>query len=223
MSAADPLAVTRVTLVRHGRTAWNAALRIQGHSDVELDAVGQWQAQQLVRALGQEQQPIEAIYASDLQRAMDTARPLAGRLGLAVSADARLRERHFGCLEGLTIEAIDSTRPDDARRWRSLELDYAPTGGESLRDLHARAVSVCTQLAQRHPGQHILVVSHGGLLDCMHRHGRGLAADAPRTWHTGNAGVHRLLHASQGWRVIGWNDEQHLQQDVQGLGASFDG
>jgi 2,3-bisphosphoglycerate-dependent phosphoglycerate mutase len=206
----DPLSVTRVTLVRHGRTAWNAAMRIQGHTDIPLDDVGMWQALRLIDALAEGQDPITAIYASDLARAMHTVMPLATRLGLDVQPDAALRERHFGCMEGMTLDEIALHLPDDARRWRGRDLDHAPRGGESLRAFHERSVAAFTRIASRHPGEHILIASHGGTLDCMHRHGHGLPIEAPRAWHTGNAGIHRMLHSTAGWRVVGWNDEHHL-------------
>ncbi len=112
-------AVTRVLVVRHGETAWNAELRIQGHTDIALNPRGQWQAQQLVRALADE--TLHAVYSSDLQRAHDTARPAAEAAGLAVQHHPGLRERGFGHFEGLTFAEIDGRWPEDARRWRQRE------------------------------------------------------------------------------------------------------
>ena len=87
---------TRILAIRHGQTAWNAAARIQGHTDIELDDTGQWQARRVAQALGDED--LQAIYSSDLARARDTAAPLAALHGLPVGIDEGLRERGFGTL-----------------------------------------------------------------------------------------------------------------------------
>lgn len=208
--------VTRVTLVRHGRTAWNAAMRIQGHIDIELDDVGRWQAERVAHALGDERD-IAHVYASDLGRARDTAQPLAQALGLPLQLDAVLRERHFGVFEGLTLADIDERHANDAQRWKQRDPDFGPPEGEVLRAFHERVVRTFTQIASRHPGQHIVIVSHGGVLDSMHREGTKVALSARRSWHVGNASIHRMLLAADGWTVVGWNDEFHLEAPVPGV------
>ncbi len=200
---------TRVILIRHGRTAWNAQTRIQGQIDIELDHLGRWQAQRVAESLASED--IDVVYASDLGRARDTAMPLARVLGVELRLDESLRERHFGAFEGLTFAEIDEQRAEDALRWRSRDPDFAPAGGESLRDFQRRAVVAVTKVAAAHPGQHIVVVSHGGVLDAMYRAGSKLDVSAPRTWHIGNAGIHRMLYTGDGWTLVGWNDEFHLE------------
>lgn len=210
---------TRVTLVRHGRTAWNAALRIQGHIDIELDEVGLWQAQRVAQALAHED--IRVIYASDLARAFHTARPLADALGVALRSDAGLRERHFGAFEGLTYPEIDAQAPEDVQRWHRRDPDFAPQGGESPRVFQARAVAAVTRLARQHPGEHLAIVSHGGVLDAMYRAGSRVDIDAPRSWHIGNASIHRMLFTPEGWTVVGWNDEFHLEVDAHDPTADF--
>jgi 2,3-bisphosphoglycerate-dependent phosphoglycerate mutase len=200
---------TRVTLVRHGRTAWNALTRIQGQTDIDLDAVGRWQAERVAHALSGDD--IDAIYASDLKRARDTAQPTATALGKPLILDVSLRERHFGDFEGRTIADIEANSGQDGLRWRQRDPDFAPQGGESLRTFHDRSVAAFTHLALRHPGQHILVVSHGGVLDAMYRAGSRIDISARRSWHVGNAGIHRMLHADGVWTLVGWNDEFHLE------------
>jgi 2,3-bisphosphoglycerate-dependent phosphoglycerate mutase len=202
--------VTRVTLVRHGRTAWNAATRIQGQIDIDLDEVGRWQADQVARALGDERD-IRQVYASDLGRARDTAAPLARRLGLTLQLEPTLRERHFGVFEGLTFADIDARHPDEADRWKGRDPNFGPAGGEVLIAFHDRAVRAVTQLAERHPGEHIVIVSHGGVLDSMYRAGSKIDVSARRSWHVGNASIHRMLLTAGGWTVVGWNDEFHLE------------
>lgn len=202
---------TRVLLVRHGETDWNAALRIQGHTDISLNARGRWQAARLAEALADEE--LHAVYSSDLRRAHDTAHPAASAAGAAVRFDSGLRERGFGVFEGLTFAEIEERWPDDARRWRRREPGYAPGGGESLTDFYARCVAAAAQLALRHRGQSILIVSHGGVLDCLYRAATGAALDAARTWQLGNAAVNRLLHTEAGFTLVGWDDQRHLSAD----------
>jgi probable phosphoglycerate mutase len=205
-------AATRVIAVRHGQTAWNAALRIQGHTDIPLDERGRWQAARLAQALAHE--TVHAVYSSDLQRARDTARAYAAGAGLAVHDEPGLRERRFGHFEGLSFDDIERQWPDDARRWRRREPDFAPGDGESLRDFHHRCVGACAALAARHRGQTLLVVAHGGVLDCLYRAATRTSVDAPRSWQLGNATVNRLLHTDAGFTLVGWNDEQHLADDA---------
>lgn len=89
-----PLQVTRILAVRHGETAWNRDTRIQGHTDIALNERGRWQAAQLAEALRDE--PIAAVYASDLGRAFETAQAVARVKNLSVTPHQGLRERHFG-------------------------------------------------------------------------------------------------------------------------------
>lgn len=201
---------TRVVAVRHGETDWNAQTRIQGHTDIELNARGRWQAQRLALALADE--GVQAVYSSDLQRAHDTAHAVAAGAGLAVQPAPGLRERHFGRFEGLTFEQISERWPDDARRWRQREPDFSPGGGESLTVFHARCVQACAELARRHRGQTVLMVAHGGVLDCLYRAATRVALNAPRSWQLGNASINRLLHTEAGFSLVGWNDARHLDE-----------
>lgn len=206
----DAPAATRVIAVRHGETDWNAALRIQGHTDIALNARGRAQAARLVQALADED--LHAVYSSDLGRAHHTALGCAQARGLAVQHDLGLRERGFGTFEGQTFEQIEQRWPDQARRWRQRDPGFAPAGGESLDTFYARCVGACAALAQRHRGQAILVVAHGGVLDCLYRAATRLALDAPRSWQLGNAAVNRLLHSEAGFTLVGWNDSRHLDE-----------
>jgi 2,3-bisphosphoglycerate-dependent phosphoglycerate mutase len=199
---------TRVVAVRHGETDWNAQLRIQGHTDIALNERGRWQAARLAQALVDED--VQAVYSSDLQRAHATAHAVATVAGLKVQAELGLRERQFGSFEGLTFAQVEAQWPDDARRWRQREPDFAPGGGESLSAFYARCVAACAALAARHRGQTILLVAHGGVLDCLYRAATRVALDAPRSWQLGNAAVNRLLHSEAGFTLVGWNDDRHL-------------
>lgn len=199
---------TRIFAVRHGRTAWNAELRVQGRHDEPLDGLGRWQAQQLALALADE--PLACIYSSDLQRAAATATPLARQRGVAVVQDAALRERGLGVFEGLTHRQIEQHWPADARRWRERDPTFGPRGGEKLVDFYARSVAALSRLAAGHPGHAVLLVAHGGVLDCWYRAAMHLELQAARSWKLGNASINRLLYSPHGLALVGWNDDAHL-------------
>jgi len=200
--------VTRLLVLRHGQTAWNVDQRIQGQLDIPLNEHGLWQAEQLALALAGEE--LHAVYSSDLQRAVATAAPLARGAGLALQTDRALRERAFGDFEGVSFREIEQRWPEAASRWRRREPDFAPGGGETLRQFYARSVQAATQLAARHPGQTVALVAHGGVLDCLYRAASRIELDAPRTWQLGNAAINRLLYSEQGLALVGWNDSRHL-------------
>ena len=205
---------TRILAIRHGETAWNVDGRIQGQLDVGLNETGRWQARRLALALSSE--AISAIYASDLGRAWDTAQTLAASKGLTVDADAGLRERCFGVFEGKTFVEAEALWPEQTLRWRKREPDFATEGGESLRQLRDRVRQAVGQIARRHAGEQIALVSHGGVMDALYRWATGQEMQAPRTWVLGNAAINRLLWTPDAVALVGWSDTGHLQD------ASFD-
>jgi broad specificity phosphatase PhoE len=136
--------VTALLLVRHGETDWNADGRLQGHTDRPLSDFGRRQARQLAEDLAEEK--LDAIYASDLSRARETAEIVGARLGLAVVIDPDLREKDWGTWEGLT----------------PIERDRVEFVGESTKAHQERMLAALRRIADRHPGGRVLVVTHGG-------------------------------------------------------------
>lgn len=201
--------ITRILAIRHGETAWNRDTRIQGHTDIDLNAHGRWQAGRLAQALQEE--PIAAFYASDLSRARETAEAVARHHGARVQTLHGLRERSFGRFEGQTWAELEARFPVEALAWRKRVPDFAPPGGESLLQLHDRVVSTVEQLASRHPGQQVLLVAHGGVLDILYRAATRLELQAPRSWELPNTAINRLLWSPEGLSLVGWADTGHLQ------------
>ena len=147
--------MTTILLARHGETDWNAQRRVQGHSDTPLNDRGREQARRLAGELAGER--IDAVYSSDLLRAHETARIVAEQRALDVTAIRDLRERHFGTWEGLTDQEIFTRYPE--------VLDGAPWGDAETQDEMAeRVLGALLRIAESHPDQRILVVSHGGPL-----------------------------------------------------------
>lgn len=203
---------TRIIAIRHGETTWNVDTRIQGRLDIPLNATGRGQAARLAQALKDE--PISAVYASDLTRAWETAAYLGQAHGLLVTPEAGLRERGFGDFEGKTFAEIEALLPEQSLRWRKRDPEFAPAGGESLLALKSRVEEATARLAARHPGQLIALVGHGGVMDVLYRAATRLHLQAPRTWTLGNAAINRLLWTPQGLSLVGWADSQHLEGTV---------
>lgn len=203
---------TRIVAIRHGETAWNVDTRIQGHLDIPLNDTGLWQADQVARALADE--PIAAIYTSDLQRAHATAQAVARTTGAPLTTHAGLRERSFGHFQGRTFAEIEAELPEDAYRWRKRDPLYAPEGGESLVTLRERIERTVAQLAQQHLGEQVVMVAHGGVLDALYRLATRQDIQAPRTWQLSNAAINRLLWTPDGLSLVGWADTQHLDNNA---------
>jgi probable phosphoglycerate mutase len=211
---------TRIIAVRHGETAWNVAARIQGQMDIGLNDTGRWQARRLGEALAGE--PISAVYSSDLGRAHQTAQSIAEVAGVAVVSDEGLRERGFGVFEGKTVTEIHETWPDQAQNWRRRIPEWQPPeGGESLLQLRERVTRTLHALASRHPGEQIVIVAHGGVLDALYRVATGQEVNSPRTWELPNGAINRLLWTPEGFTLVGWSDTQHLDHETIDENTSF--
>jgi alpha-ribazole phosphatase len=148
--------VTIVHFIRHGETEWNVTGRIQGQSDVPLSPRGHQQACELADRLSGS--AIGEIWSSDLQRALDTARPIAARLGLEVHVTPALRERDFGDNEGKHDEEVFPLRP--LAFWR--DPDTTHPNGESRRDVWNRVAAFLDELLADPRAEEIALVTHGG-------------------------------------------------------------
>lgn len=170
--------MTTILLARHGETDWNAERRVQGHTDRPLNEAGIAQAQALAEELSKER--IDAVYSSDLVRALDTARAVAESRGVPVVEVAALRERNFGTWEGLLDEEILDRFP---------EAHNGPWGDdETPEQLDQRVFDALLQIAARHEGGQVLVVSHGGPLRAVLRR-CGLSSERIANCHVSRLAV----------------------------------
>lgn len=206
---------TRICLIRHGETAWNAEGRVQGQTDVPLNDVGLAQARAVSVALGGER--FDAIYSSDLVRVTQTAAPTAQALGMAVSLDAALRERHYGMFETLTYAEVRANHPEEFARFHAKELDYDFRTGETLRTFNERSLACARALAQKHAGQSILVFTHGGVLEMVYRYAKNTGLSSPRDFEIPNAAINRVEISSEAWRVLQWAECAHLEVALDDL------
>ena len=204
---------TRISAVRHGETAWNAVMRLQGQLDIDLNDLGRWQAERTGAALADS--ALQVIYSSDLCRAYHTAQAIARHSGIAtqdIRTHPGLRERCFGRFEGLTYAQVGELHPEDALRWKQRDPAWAPPGGESQTEVFARVQLALEAIAAQHPGEHIAIVTHGGVLDVFYRLATGQGISAARTWDLGNCAINRLLWTPQALTLVGWADTAHLDQ-----------
>ncbi|WP_151449050.1 histidine phosphatase family protein [Lacisediminimonas profundi] len=205
--------MTELILIRHGETAWNTEKRLQGHIDIPLNDEGRRQAQAVAAALAGTR--ADRVIASDLGRALDTAGPIARNLGLAVDRDRRLRERSFGAFEGLQHDEIRDRFPDAWRQWQAREPDARYPGGEreaeTLSELAGRVRDALASIAGTHQGGRVILITHGGFLDCAYRLATGMAMNAARNFDVRNASINRFgWHADAGLQLLEWGAVDHL-------------
>ena len=182
--------MTTILLARHGETDWNVERRVQGHTDRPLNETGRAQALALADRLAGE--PIDAVYSSDLVRAHETARIVADRLGLPVTALPDLREKHFGSWEGLTDrEVLDRFPEARTGHWGD---------AETTEEVSRRVLDALRRIAEAHPAGRVLVVSHGGPLRAVLREcgsdGAGSIGNCHVVRIAAEAGSLRMLDSS---------------------------
>ena len=209
------MSVTRICMVRHGETAWNAEGRVQGQLDIPLNEVGRAQARATAEVLAGHD--FSAIYSSDLLRVRQTAEPTARRLALPVALDAALRERHYGMFETLTYVEVREKFPVQYARFRDKDPDFDFEGGESLRGFNERSLKVVGEMIARHAGEQILVFTHGGVLEMVYRHAKAVGLSSVRDFEIPNAGINWIEVTPAEWRVPAWADVAHLAAALDDL------
>lgn len=199
--------ITPITLIRHGETAWNRELRIQGHQNVPLSDHGIEQADALGEYLKKRQEPAGHLYSSDLLRAKQTAERIASRYQIQVRTSAHLRERYCGEWEGRMVEELKRIYPD----FDDIRLHGGKYGVESVEQMKLRMQRFISEIIERHPGEPIWVVSHGmsiaslltGVTQGKYQVGK------PRLFNTS---LTRLTyHSTKGWELHSLNEIPHLE------------
>jgi len=191
--------MTTIGWIRHGVTDWNLERRAQGQTDIPLNDAGRAQARAVAERLSKEE-PWDVVYSSDLSRAKETADTIGAAFGLPVRTDARLREVSFGTMEGTTPE---ERLLQFGSGWETLEF-----GREAPEAAAARGASFVEDVLERHPGQRVLVVSHGALIGNTLRR---LAPDAEMNSHLGNTSVSVFTFADAKWRCDLYNCTKHIE------------
>jgi alpha-ribazole phosphatase len=198
----------RLILARHGQTDWNIQRRYQGQTDIPLNETGIRQATALAHCLSET--PLDAIYASDLQRATKTAQIIARLQGQTVIQDARLREMDFGTWGGLTFDEIQEREAEMLFAWMADPAHVAPPEGETLRKAQARVQSALDDTLQAHPTGTVLWVAHGGVLRVLLAVTMGLEPTGHWRFRISVASLAELWFYDTGVTLARLNDTHHL-------------
>lgn len=206
--------MTEILLIRHGETAWNAVKRLQGHLDIPLNAEGERQAAALGRALQDE--ALDAIFSSDLQRARQTAQAIAAPRGMIVQTDRGLRERCYGAFEGMLYSEISQRYPQAYVQWQARDIDARLPDGvhvaETLREFYERAVGAIVRIVSEGKFRRIALVTHGGVLECAYRAAQGLGYAHARDFDIFNASLNRFVWDGGVLKLEQWGDVTHLDE-----------
>ena len=200
---------TRICLVRHGETEWNAERRIQGQIDIGLNETGIRQAHAAGAWL--KRAGIVALYSSDLKRAWTTAEAIGEALDLVPQSVPEMRERRYGVFEGLTYDEARTRYPEGYGAFEGRNADYAFETGESLVTMFARVTGKLQEIAAAHAGQNVVVVLHGGVLDVINRFVRGNSLEMPRDFLIPNAGINWISTVDGVWALDSWAETGHLE------------
>ena len=203
---------THVILIRHGQSQGNAEGRFGGHTDTPLSPRGRKQSEATARAIASEK--FDAIYSSDLPRAIETASPLARLTSVTLEPTEALRERSVGVMEGLTFEEAAEQHPEQYQALLRRDFEHVLLGGESYRQMLDRASRKLDETIEQHKGGRIAIFTHTGTICILILHLMG-ALDAPElkpVWiATSNCGITRMELRDDGFiRVIVINDTRHL-------------
>jgi broad specificity phosphatase PhoE len=204
--------MTDLLLIRHGQAPHNVHGRWEGWGSTPLTKEGKRQAEALSRRLGSWMPPITRLYASPLNRAWQTAQPIAHRLGLGAIAHKGLREIDFGQVSGLTEDGFRASMPQAFAQWQDrADLTFRFPGGEQRRAFFQRVARALDEIVGRHPGETVAVVSHGGALRAGLAH---LLPDTMADWWGYALENGSLTHVRIGnscSHLVALNDLQHLE------------
>jgi probable phosphoglycerate mutase len=203
---------TRLVLIRHGQTAWNAGAgeeRFRGRTDLPLDDIGRTQARALAERLKTE--PLAALYTSPLVRAQQTIQPLAGELGLKVLPHEGLLDINYGRFQGLTHAEAIATYPEQYAAWSTSPGKVRFPGGENLAEVQVRLLALLDELATCHPGQTIALVGHQVVNKVLVCTLLGLDLNSIPRIQQNTAGLNVFQKVNGTWHTLCLNDTCHLQ------------
>lgn len=197
-------------IARHGETPWNFQHRMQGFIDTPLNEDGKAQAKALGKAL--QNTKLDAIYSSDLHRALDTAKAVAQHHpNTPLVLSEAIRERCYGVFQGNTFAENQQRWPELTTIWDTRDPEFAPPGGETLRAFYKRSLDFIQQAVAEHQDHTILITAHGGVLDAVYRHTQSIDIRQQRDWPLSNGGINQFKgYADGSLELVVWADESHL-------------
>ena len=199
---------TRICMIRHGETDWNKSRLIQGQIDIPLNENGKSQAMSLGVMHG-----FCAVYSSDLSRAHETARMLAG--DAEVIRLATLRERHHGIFQGITASEALQRYPEHYARYKSRDPDHDLETGESLTQFARRIDDALGELIMRHSGETFAIVTHAGVLDVVYRKATARPLSAPRDFAIRNCSLNWFRHDTEGLHLESWDERSAHMESIE--------
>lgn len=203
--------MTRIILIRHGQSEANKAKIFAGHTDAPLSEKGHAQARAAAKYL-REHAHIDAVYASDLSRAMDTARPTAEAFSLPVIPEPGVREIFAGEWEGLSFATLDVDYAADRERWRTDLANAFCTDGESIAQVFERTVQTVTRIAREQNGKTVLIACHWTPVLAMICHAQGFGvAHIGSCTEPRNASIHILRYENRQFTPEQLNIIAHLE------------
>jgi len=202
--------MTRVIFIRHGETLWNIEEREMGHLDSPLSERGEKQAEAIAERL--KQNSFTHLYSSDLGRATQTATSISQACNLEINLDIELRERNMGIFQSYTRKEMKENFPAEWREYNSInKFDYVIPNGESQRQRLERSIRVMNRLADMHPSESIVVVSHGGILRGFFEFVVGLQPGNEDRYMRKNATYNSFIKENGMWSLEVWGDTNHLE------------
>ena len=204
--------MTDIVLVRHGETEFNREGVFRGRSDVGLNETGREQAAAAADALARE--PITAVYSSPLSRAIDTARPIAERHGIEPIVDEAFHNIDLGEWQGAKKEMVRIERPEAWALWTTEPEQLRIPGGETLAEVRARAFPRLEQLASKHDGERIAIISHRSVIRVLAGAVLGMTEGYFWRFYMDNAGFSLLRRNGSGYVIVQWNESCHLTDAI---------
>ncbi len=201
--------MARLLLVRHGATEANSSRWFAGHSDIEMSAAGCGQVERLRDYLADEK--IDAVYSSDLKRAVATAEVISSGRDLDIVTCPELREINYGDIEGLTFQEISDLYPEVAELITNFSLKLEFPAGESFQEFIARTITFLDKLEKHEPSQTTLIVSHSGPLRVLVCHLLGIDQHHWRQLRLDNASLSIVETYPQRAIISLLNDTSHLR------------
>jgi broad specificity phosphatase PhoE len=210
------LSIMNLYLIRHGESVYNAEGRIQGHADIPLSELGRRQGAAAAEVLAG--LSLDALYASPLRRAYETAEIIAARLKLPIRLDDRLKEINVGIFQSQLRAELDRLFPEEMARWTSEDLDYVVPGGESRRQLLERGRAALRSIAAA-GHRNVGVVSHGRILMATIKDLLEIPQERP-PYALQNGSITTLSYNEGKFAVVALDQVDHLQNI--GLSGSGD-
>ena len=203
--------MNRVLFARHGQTTYNVEQRLQGWLDVPLNKTGELQAGLLARRLSA--YPIDAIYTSDLQRTVNTARVVADlhQPPLNPVAVSGFREFNYGRWSGMNFTEIEEKYPDEVAAWRKNVRDVVLPEGESIAQFSNRVRGALREVLARHDQQTLLIVTHGGVIRVLLCAALGLPPENYGQFRSESTSLTEIHYNQNSARLSSLNDTAHLQ------------